>query len=490
MTSWLWSATDAAAATGGSVRGDWTGVSGISIDTRERAAGDLFVALAGDNRDGHRFVAGALSAGAGAAMVSKVPEDVGVDAPLLVVDDTLAGLAALGTASRARSAARVIGVTGSVGKTSTKDMLRVMLSAQGPTHAAVRSFNNHWGVPLTLARMPQNTEFAVIEIGMNHPGEITPLSRMARPHVALITTVEAVHLAAFSSIEEIADAKAEIFAGLERDGAAILNVDNAHFGRLAAAATAQSDGSAEIVPFGRGGVDWRLEDVRIGEAATCIRAKLDGRDALVKLGAPGAHFAMNALGALAAVESVGADVGRAAVSLAGWAPPSGRGSRTTIGLGQGGERGALTLLDESYNANPASLSAALDVLAAATPGPTQAGRSGRRIAILGDMLELGKEEEMLHAALADHYSVRKIDTVHSCGALMKVLHDALPADKCGVHCADSQQLAAQVVKLVDAGDVVMVKGSLGAAMKHVVAALKTLGSATPGDQPERSDGDA
>ncbi len=474
----LWTAREMAEATGGRLQGDWSGVSGLAIDNREMDAGDLFIALQGISHDGHVYVARALEAGAGAAMVSHIPEDVPAGAPLLVVDDTLKALEALGIAGRARVDAKVIGVTGSVGKTGTKDMLRAMLSAQGRTHAATRSFNNHWGVPLTLARMPADTEYAVIEIGMNHPGEITPLSKMARPHVALITTVEAVHMVAFESVEQIADAKAESFAGLEPGGVAILNADNPHFERLKAAT------DAKVLDFGRSADAFRLVTIEVGSESTRMIAVLNGAEAEVQIGAPGEHLAMNALAALSAVTAVGADTTRAAEALASWTPPSGRGMRARFRLPGGGE---FTLLDESYNANPASMGAALSVLAAAEPGEGP-HRAGHRTAFLGDMLELGPTERALHAALARHPAVQNIDQVHCCGPLMQALHDALPADKQGTYCADSVQLAQIVEETVDAGDVVMVKGSLGAAMRHVVSAIKALGTELPDSVPHAEGG--
>jgi UDP-N-acetylmuramoyl-tripeptide--D-alanyl-D-alanine ligase len=470
----LWTAAEAADATGGLAHGGWV-ATGVAIDTREMAPGDLFVALTGENRDGHAFVARALAAGAAAAMVARVPEGVPADAPLLVVDDTLAALGRLGAAGRARTAARVIAVTGSVGKTSTKEMLRTMLAGQGPTHAPTRSFNNHWGVPLTLARMPAATAFAVIEIGMNHAGEITPLSRLARPHVALIINVEPVHLEHLGSIEAIADAKAEIFAGLEPDGVAVLNADNPHFARLAAAAAPH-----RVVAFGRAASDFTLEEARVVGQATLMRARIAGRQVAVKIGAPGLHFALNALGALAAIETVGGDIARAALALAAWTPLGGRGSRELIALGPAGMDGVVTLLDESYNANPASMRAALAVLAA-SPRSDGMGRitRGRRLAFLGDMLELGPDETAFHAALAELPEIAAIDRVHCCGRRMQALHAALPRAKRGLWCPDSAALAVEVAKAVDAGDVVMVKGSLGARMARVVEAVRGLGSAVP-----------
>ncbi len=476
MSAPLWTAAEAAAATGGTVRGGWESVSGISIDTRSLAPGDLFVALAGENRDGHGFVAQALAAGAGAAMVSRVPEGVAADAPLLMVGDTLEGLGALGAAARARTRAKVIAVTGSVGKTSTKDLLRKMLNGNRKVHAAEKSFNNHWGVPLTLARMPVDTDFAVIEIGMNHPGEITPLSHLARPHVAVITTIEPVHLAHFRSVEEIADAKAEIFAELEPGGTAVLNHDNPHFARLAAQAA-----GARILSFGTTqDCDLVLERAAIADLSTVVRARILGRPVTFKLGTPGAHFALNAVAAMGAVAAAGGDIARAALALSDWIPPEGRGARWRVALGPAGLDGEFTLIDESYNANPASMRAALAVLAASsvTNGVGRVAR-GRRIAFLGDMLELGPAENEFHAGLSNLGELAGIDQLHLAGPRMRALHDALPQAKRGDWFEDSGKLAERARRVIDAGDVCMVKGSLGMAMRRVVESIKALGTARP-----------
>jgi UDP-N-acetylmuramoyl-tripeptide--D-alanyl-D-alanine ligase len=478
MSRYLWTVADAVAATAGQACGDWQGVTGISIDTRSIAAGDLFVALVGENRDGHAFVAQALAAGGGAAMVSQVPEGVADDAPLLMVGDTLEALGALGAAARARSAARVIAVTGSVGKTSTKEMLRIMLGCQGRVHAAERSFNNHWGVPLTLARMPADTDFAVIEIGMNHPGEITPLSRMVRPHVALVTNIEAVHLAAFGSVEEIADAKAEIFAGLEPGGCAILNRDNPYFDRLSAQVGGAGVAGVGIASFGRDACDFLLEQATVCALATVVRARIGDMPITFKLGAPGAHFALNAVAALGAVTIVGGDLARAGLAMANWTSPDGRGRRWRVELGPASIDGEITLIDESYNANPASMRAALAVLAA-SPVTDDIGRiaRGRRIAFLGDMLELGPTENELHAGLAELSELAEIDLIYLAGPRMRELHAALPAEKRGEWFEDSDKLAQKARRVVDAGDVCMVKGSLGMAMRWVIDAIKALGNA-------------
>lgn len=478
----LWTSAEAEAATGGRAAGDWT-ATGVSIDSRAIAPGDLFVALTGDSRDGHAFAADALARGAAAAMVSRRPEGLAPDAPLLEVADTLDGLRALGAAARARLApsARVIGVTGSVGKTGVKEMLRAMLAPQAPTHAPERSFNNHWGVPLTLARMRGDTAFAVIEMGMNNPREIAPLSRLARPHVALITTVEAVHVENFPDGRGIAEAKAEIFEGLEAmpgGGAAVavLNADNRWFDLLAAAA---ARAGAQVVAFGTGAdAQARLLDAVPHGAATVARARVGGRDVVFKIAAPGRHLALNALGALAAAQEAGADLARAAIGLADWRPPEGRGARWEVLLGEDGADGAFLLIDESYNANPASVGAALDVLAA-TPTEDGVGRvaRGRRVAWLGDMLELGDREIEMHAALARHPALARIDQIHCVGPRMRALHAALPEDARGGWFATSEDAAARARRVTDAGDVAMVKGSNGMRMARVVAALKAMGRA-------------
>ena len=406
----LWTSAEAGAATGGRVTGDWA-ASGVSIDTRTLAPGDLFVALK-DQRDGHDFVAQALEKGAAAALVSRIPEGVAEDAPLLIVEDVLGGLEALARAARARAQARVVAVTGSVGKTSTKEMLRTALGPQGRTHAAEKSYNNHWGVPLTLARMPRDTAFAVIEVGMNAPGEIAPLSRLARPHVGLITTVAAVHLEAFGGIEGIAAEKGSLAAGLEPGGTMILNADIDTLPILRDQA-----GGARIVTFGAAeGADYRLNKVHLTEAALVAEAECAGIPQVFKLSAPGRHLAMNALGALAAVAELGGDLAQGALALASWGAQEGRGARWDVVLGPGGIDGAIRLIDESYNANPAAMAAALEVFAATRP-QHDVGRvaKGRRIAFLADMLELGPTAGQLHAGLADLDAMRAIDTVHCAG---------------------------------------------------------------------------
>ncbi|MGB0852835.1 MAG: UDP-N-acetylmuramoyl-tripeptide--D-alanyl-D-alanine ligase [Pikeienuella sp.] len=474
----LWTAAEALAATGGHGPDTWE-ATGVSIDTRSLVAGDLFVALK-DQRDGHDFVGDALAKGAAAALVTHRPDGVPEDAPLLIVDDVLKGLEALGVDSRKRLvSAHVIGVTGSVGKTGVKEMLRACLSGSGATHAPVKSFNNHWGVPLTLARMPRDTAYAAIEMGMNHPGEIGPLSRLASPDAAIITTIAPVHMAAFDNVEGIARAKAEIFEGLIEGGAAILPRDNEHYEILANAARERG---ARIISFGsHSEADAHMESTRVTSAATVVKASLHGRPLVFKIAAPGAHLAMNALAALAAVDAVGGDLARATMALSSWSAPDGRGARVRIALGAGAIDGHIDLIDESYNANPLSMRAALAVLAAAQP--TDAiGRieRGRRIAFLGDMLELGPDEIAMHAGLADAAELAATDTVHTCGPLMKHLHEALPREKRGKWFENSAEMAASARRVLDAGDVAMVKGSLGSRMAAVVNTIKTMGDVTSG----------
>jgi UDP-N-acetylmuramoyl-tripeptide--D-alanyl-D-alanine ligase len=488
----LWTSAAAAAATSGRATAPWT-ASGVSIDSRSVRPGDLFVALT-DRRDGHDFVAAALNAGAAAALVSRVPDGVDGGAPLLIVPDVLEGLVALGAAARARSAARVIAVTGSVGKTGVKEMLRACLGAQGKVHAAEKSFNNHWGVPLTLARLPRDADYAVIEIGMNHAGEIRPLTRLARPHVALITTIAPAHLAQFACEADIAFAKAEIFEGLEPGGAAILPRDNVHYDRLER--RARRCGVTRILRFGAAArTHGRMIAAQATPFGTMITAQISGAKVLFKLGAPGRHLALNAVAALVAAEAAGADLARAALALARWTAPDGRGARWIVtlmprhasGPPDAAIDGTIELIDESYNANPVSMAAAFEVLAASAPTDGVGRvRRGRRIAILGDMLELGPDEIARHEDLADLPGMAQVDQVHCVGERMKALHAALPAARQGKWRKSSAKMAEDMHRLLDAGDVVMVKGSLGAQMIRVIDAIKRLGDARPAEAPDEA----
>jgi UDP-N-acetylmuramoyl-tripeptide--D-alanyl-D-alanine ligase len=467
----LWTAAAAATATGGRATTDWV-AKGVSIDTRTLQPGDLFVALK-DVRDGHEFVAQALEKGAAAALVSRVPEGVTDGAPLLIVDDVLDGLTALGAAGRARTGAQVIGVTGSVGKTSSKEMLREALTSLGRVHAAEASYNNQWGVPLTLARMPADTDVAIVEIGMNHPGEIAPLSRLTRPHVALITTVVGAHMEAFDDLDGIAHEKASIFEGLEPGGIAIIPGDLGVSGILRAAA------GPGAVTFGPDHAnDWHLISVRLGAASVTGQAGTPLGPLLFKIASPGRHFAENALGVLAVADAVGADMAIAIADLGRWQPPAGRGTREELVLDDFAPGMSLILIDDAFNANPASLDAAFEVLVAQSPtdGVGRVGR-GRRIAILGDMLELGADEVAQHARVATSDHLANVDTVHCAGPLMAALWHALPDEQRGVQLGDALALAQQAHRLVDAGDIVLVKGSKGSKISLVVDAIRKLGHA-------------
>ncbi|MBS0564768.1 MAG: UDP-N-acetylmuramoyl-tripeptide--D-alanyl-D-alanine ligase [Proteobacteria bacterium] len=467
----LWTSHEAARATLGRATRAFA-ASGVSIDSRTLAPGDLFVALT-DARDGHAFVRAALDKGAAAALVSRIPEGCSEADPLLVVPEVLAALAALGRAGRARAGARVIAVTGSVGKTSTKEMLRAVLGAHGTVHAAEASYNNHWGVPLTLARLPADAAFAVIEIGMNHPGEIEPLARLARPHAALITTVGTAHLEAFAGIEGIAAEKAAIFAGLEPGGIAILPGDLPTSPILHAAARTHA---ARVLTFGAAeGCDYRLIEARLAQDATVVRASRADAPILFKVRSPGRHFAMNALGVIAAAEALGCDPAVVACDLGLWQPPPGRGQRERVALDPVESEQSFELIDDAFNANPDSLAAALEVIAAAGPrdGVGRLHR-GRRIAILGDMLELGPDERALHEAVATHPAMATLTLVHCVGPRMRWLWERLPVRQRGEWHETAAALAASVRHLADAGDVILVKGSKGSKVSLVVDALRKL----------------
>lgn len=464
MSAALWTSVAMADAMRATKRGAVSDdVTGISIDSRTLTPGEAYFAIKGDVHDGHDFVEAALKNGASLAVVAKTHADkFPADARLLIVDDVLAGLVDLAKASRARLGAKVIAVTGSVGKTSTKEALRAVLSPQGETHASVASFNNHWGVPLTLARCPASVKFAVFEIGMNHAGEITPLVKMVRPHVAIITTVEPVHLEFFSGIEAIADAKAEIFNGVESGGAVVLNRDNSQFARLSKSAKAAK--IKQIVSFGSDEkADARLIDVSLHAVCSAVHADILGQDITYKIGMPGRHMAMNSLAVLAAASLAGADLALAALALAQLKAASGRGVREVLTLSEG----TATLIDESYNANPASMAAAITVLGQAEVGPR-----GRRIAVLGDMLELGATGPDLHRGLAEAIKMNGIDSVFCCGPLMRNLWEALPSTKKGGYADNSAALERHVISAVGTGDAIMVKGSLGSRMKLIVTALQ------------------
>ncbi|MGA2126537.1 MAG: UDP-N-acetylmuramoylalanyl-D-glutamyl-2,6-diaminopimelate--D-alanyl-D-alanine ligase [Xanthobacteraceae bacterium] len=437
-------------------------VSGLSIDSRTVGRGEAFFAIDGDSHDGHDFVPAALAGGAALAVVATDRRDrLPSDAPLLVVPDVLAGLTDLARAARARSGARIVAVTGSVGKTGTKEALRLVLSTQAPTHASVASFNNHWGVPLSVARLPASARFAVFEIGMNHAGEITPLTRLVRPHVAVVTTVEPVHLAFFDSVEDIADAKAEIFLGVEPSGSAVLNRDNRHFERLRRRAT--DAGVNRIIGFGEDpDADARLIEAKLEVDGSTVRARILGADITYRLGTPGRHVVLNSLAVLAVAALLGCDLAVAARALGELRPPAGRGQRIVLDVAGG----TAVVIDESYNANPASMRAALALL-----GQAPVGRHGRRIAVLGDMLELGAEAPRLHAGLAEPILAAAVDLVFCAGPLMTALWRELPSERRGGYAEAAAGLEAGLLDAIRDGDAVMVKGSLGSRMGPLVEAL-------------------
>ena len=464
MSASLWSSNAMTAAMRAVINGVLPPeVTGISIDSRTVAPAEAYFAIKGAVHDGHDFVEAALRAGAALAVVEKGKrEQFASDAPLLMVDDVLGALVELAHAARARLQGQVIAVTGSVGKTSTKEALRLVLSAQGQTHASAASFNNHWGVPLSLARCSETARFAVFEIGMNHAGEIQPLVKMVQPHVAIITTVEPVHLEFFAGIEAIADAKAEIFEGVVQGGAVVLNRDNPQFARLAR--RAKELGIQRVVSFGADAKSHaRLIDVSLHAACSAVHADILGHEVTYKVGMPGRHMAMNSLAVLAAAALAGADLALASLSLSQLEPATGRGVRSTLELAGGGA----TLIDESYNANPASMAAALGVLGQAAIGP-----HGRRIAVLGDMLELGAAAADLHRGLNEAIKAGRIDLVYCCGPLMRNLWEALSTGKRGGYADSAANLEMQVVAAIRAGDAIMIKGSFGSKMKTIVNALE------------------
>ncbi|OAN46622.1 UDP-N-acetylmuramoylalanyl-D-glutamyl-2, 6-diaminopimelate--D-alanyl-D-alanine ligase [Paramagnetospirillum marisnigri] len=454
----LWTSAEAAAAVGGTPSGLAWEASGVSIDSRTVQPGDLFIALAGPNHDGHDHVAAALAQGAACALVHRLPAGVASDAPLLLVKDTVEALYVLAAAARARCPGTIAAITGSVGKTGTKEMLRLALSQQGATHASTGNLNNHLGAPLSLARMPSDTRFGIFELGMNHAGELTPLSRLVRPHVAAITTVEAVHMEFFGSTEAIAEAKAEILDGLEDGGIAVLPRDNRHFQLLADAA-----GGHGVRSFGSHiEATARLLDCGIDPASTAVFALVRDRALSYRIGISGRQWAMNSLAVLLVVDALGADMDAAAKSLSAMTAPKGRGERRKIALADG----SVELIDESYNASPVSMRAAIATLASAKPA-----KGARRIAVLGDMLELGETGPALHAGLAETIDTWTIDLVFTAGPLMRHLHDALPDFRRGTHAETSDALAPLVRQAIRPGDVVMVKGSAGSRMGRVVQAL-------------------
>jgi UDP-N-acetylmuramoyl-tripeptide--D-alanyl-D-alanine ligase len=460
----IWTAKDAAKATQGEASGTWL-ATGVSINTRTLNPGDLFIALKGDKLDGHDYVADALDKGAAAAIVSKVPEGVTDKEKLLIVEDTLRAMEALGVEARNRSAAKRIGITGSVGKTGTKEMLADLLKHEGQTHASKGSYNNHWGVPFSLASMHEGTDYGVFEMGMNHAGEISPLSKQVNPEICIITTVSAVHIENFDNEEQIAAAKAEIFDGMNQGGLAILNAENEWFDYLKQKA---ENKDLMVLPFGEEEhCAARLLECLEASNGSRVKAKILDEEVSFYLSVPGKHIVGNALAVLLAVKVLGGNVTEAAKRLGEIEAVSGRGKQEFLDLGD--SKNPVTLIDESYNASPAAMRAAFKVLALIDPG-----RGGRRIAVLGDMLELGKKSPELHKDLALPLQAADVQLVYTCGTFMKNLYDALPPEQKGEHKKDSSELAKIVPDVLTPGDVVMVKGSNGSKMGVIVEALRAL----------------
>ncbi len=463
----LWTIDELIEATGGKLIGDVTqNLNGVEIDSRAVSNGDIFIAIKGDVQDGHKYVASALKAGAGLAVVATYDDEMSLCGALLVVADTLDAMEKMGLASRARSTAKIIAVTGSVGKTTTKDALGVALNAtgtgRGKTHTSLASFNNHWGVPLTLARMPRDTAYGVFEVGMNHAGEISTLVAMVRPHIAIITAVAESHLGHFASVEAIADAKAEIFEGIEAGGSAIINRDSVFFGRLKQ--KANDLGVLNVVGFGHHEeAEIHLKKSVLHNTCSCVSANVLGDDVTFKLGAPGEHVVMNTLAVLGAVKLAGADLALAALSLGQLEPPKGRGVRLRLQTPDG----SFLVIDESYNANPVSMRAALALLKRAEPKG-----AGRRVAVVGDMLELGENSADLHKGLSQAIEEAGVDSVYACGPFMKLMFDSLPINRRAAWFETSEQLESRLLDEVRSGDVMMIKGSLGSKMGPLVTALQ------------------
>ena len=449
----LWTSVDIAAATSGTASTAFA-VTGVAFDSREVGPGDLFVALPGESTDGHRFIAGAFAQGAAGAIVAQP-----VPYPHILVADTAAALNALGVAARVRTAARVVGLTGSVGKTGTKEALAAALSRAPDTrvHRSVKSYNNHTGVPLSLARMPADTEFGVFEMGMNHAGEIAALTNMVRPHVTVVTTIAPAHIEFFpTGIDGIADAKGEIFQGLEPGGTAIIPFDSPQRDRLIAQAKPYT---AHILTFGLGqGADVRARDVIAVESGSLVMATLPDAELSFTVGQHGAHWASNALAVIAAVHALDADIAIAGLALADMAALEGRGARYRL-------RSGALLIDESYNANAASMAATLDVL-----GHEQAKR---RIAVLGEMRELGSKSAELHAGVAAPLIAADVDFALLVGPEMGALAEAIAGRVETVHVADVAAAREILLPMIAEGDVVLVKGSNGVGLSALVSALRT-----------------
>lgn len=457
----LWEIKDILAATNGMLHGNPadTAITHISIDSRAVQKGDLFIAIKGENNDGHDYLKQAFDRAAAAALAHK---DADSAYPLIIVPDTMAALNRLAAAARARTSGKMIAITGSVGKTSTKEALRLCLSGQGRTHASVASYNNRWGLPLSLARMPADTDFGIFEIGMNHAGEIAPLTRLTRPDIAIITTIDPVHIGHFDSLEQIAAAKAEIFDGLQPGGTAILNRDNEFFEYLVE--KAKTAGVENIIAFGtQSKASARAIAIDLQADHSEVQADILGTEVSYKISVPGRHLVINSLAVLAGVHAAGGDIVQASEAFAALTAFKGRGARCEINTAFG----PLTVIDESYNASPVSVRAALKTLGQNTAHP-------RRIAVLGDMRELGEHSDALHAGLAETANSGCVDQIFACGPHMKALWDKINPDLKGQYTENSTALASLLPSCLQAGDIIMVKGSLGSHMAVIIECLLAL----------------
>ena len=456
----LWTSDEIAAVCGG-VASETFAVSGVTFDSREVEPGFLFIAMRGEATDGHKFLHQAIDRGAAGLLVSEPTRH-----PHVLVDDTFAALEALARAARARTGATVIGVTGSAGKTGTKEALAAALDRAEPgrTHKSVKSYNNHTGVPLSLARMPRDSRFAVLEMGMNHAGELAHLTTLVRPHIAMVTTVTMAHAGFFASEAAIADAKGEIFRGLEAGGTAIVPHDNTHRDRLIAAATPYA---GRIVTFGTDrAADVHPLDTMRSQRGTFVNAQVGDRQLAYTVAFPGAHWVDNSLAVLAAVEAAGGDLAAAGLALAEMEGLAGRGARFRVRVGHDPDAGEVLVIDESYNANIASMTSTLGVLAE---------EPGRHVAVLGEMRELGDFSDRLHADLAAPILQANVETVILVGEAMRPLAEALEQKINIVHVADADTARERLMEVLRPGDAVLIKGSNGVGLARVVAHLTALG---------------
>lgn len=453
MTEVLWSSKEAQEATGGIVKGSWV-ANGVSIDSRTIRPKDLFVAIAGEKYNGKDFLQSSLDCGASAVMISDIDE---TNHPRLIVKDTLKGLEDLGRFARQRTSAKIIAVTGSVGKTGTKDALKLLLSESGKTHSSEGSYNNHVGVPLSLARLPSDSDFAIFEIGMSQAGEIEPLSRLIHPNVVIITTVEPAHLESFNSVDEIALAKSEIFQGLVPEGIAILNADNKYFELLSGEAKKIG---IQVIKFGENeDADVKLTKYVLHDDCSTVFAEIFGKKIAYKISVPGRHWVQNSLAVLSAVHVVGGDLGRALLAFNKMNLSPGRGKSYSLETPDG----SFKLIDDSFNANPASVSAAIQNLS-----KISIGKKGKRIAVLGDMLELGPSSEKFHAEIARQVEIENIDLVFTVGSISKSLQKLLPKINQGGHLASVDEAFIALKKHIMPGDLVLIKGSKSIGMSSIV----------------------